>query len=99
MSEVRQIISQIVEDSQHRSRSGHKMDPNSIQLLLCGDLNSLPDSGNFTFASVMRLYSLIRFEVCFIQVSTFFVLCDTFFVLCDFFHFFFYDNILFFRRS
>lgn len=49
MSEIRQIITQIVEDSQHRSRSGHKMDPNSIQLLLCGDLNSLPDSGVVEF--------------------------------------------------
>ncbi|XP_047486442.1 uncharacterized protein LOC125037380 isoform X1 [Penaeus chinensis] len=49
MSEIRQIITQIVEDSQHRSRSGHKMDPHSIQLLLCGDLNSLPDSGVVEF--------------------------------------------------
>ncbi|KAK8732692.1 hypothetical protein OTU49_006881 [Cherax quadricarinatus] len=49
MSEIRQVIGQIVEDSQHRSRLGRKMEPNSIQLLLCGDLNSLPDSGVVEF--------------------------------------------------
>lgn len=49
MSEIRQIVSQIVEESQHRSRPGRKIDPNSIQLLLCGDLNSLPDSGVVEF--------------------------------------------------
>ncbi|XP_063876648.1 CCR4-NOT transcription complex subunit 6-like isoform X2 [Scylla paramamosain] len=49
MSEIRQIVSEIVEESQHRSRPGRKIDPNSIQLLLCGDLNSLPDSGVVEF--------------------------------------------------
>ncbi|XP_071515621.1 uncharacterized protein [Panulirus ornatus] len=49
MSEIRQIVNQIVEESQHRSRMGKKMDPGSIQLLLCGDLNSLPDSGVVEF--------------------------------------------------
>nr|XP_045614554.1 uncharacterized protein LOC123768191 isoform X1 [Procambarus clarkii] len=49
MSEIRQIIGQIVDESQHRSRLGRKIDPGSIQLLLCGDLNSLPDSGVVEF--------------------------------------------------
>ncbi|XP_066943074.1 uncharacterized protein [Macrobrachium rosenbergii] len=49
MSEIRQIITQIVEEFQHRTRSGRKLDPNAIQLLLCGDLNSLPESGVVEF--------------------------------------------------
>ncbi|KAK3876545.1 hypothetical protein Pcinc_018673 [Petrolisthes cinctipes] len=49
MSEIRQIISQIVDEAQHRSRSARKIDPSGIQLLLCGDLNSLPDSGVVEF--------------------------------------------------
>ena len=42
MSEIKNII----EDTQRRLRPGiTNPDPNSIPLLLCGDLNSLPDSG------------------------------------------------------
>lgn len=49
MSEIRQIITQIVDETQHRPRSARKIDPNGMQLLLCGDLNSLPDSGVVEF--------------------------------------------------
>jgi CCR4-NOT transcription complex subunit 6 len=35
----------ILDDACSTFRPGHKPDPNSIQLLLCGDFNSLPDSG------------------------------------------------------
>jgi hypothetical protein len=35
----------ILEEASHSFRPGHKPDTNNIQLLLCGDFNSLPDSG------------------------------------------------------
>ena len=35
----------ILEEASHNFRPGHKADTNNIQLLLCGDFNSLPDSG------------------------------------------------------
>ncbi|MCL4134301.1 UNVERIFIED_CONTAM: hypothetical protein GTU68_019154 [Idotea baltica] len=47
MSEVRSIVNQIIEES--RSRGGPKFDLHDIHLLLCGDLNSLPDSGVVEF--------------------------------------------------
>ena len=38
-------LKRIIQDSALSLRPGHKLDPSSIQLLLCGDLNSLPESG------------------------------------------------------
>lgn len=43
MSEIRGIVNQIIEE--RRSTGGPKLDIHDIHLLLCGDLNSLPDSG------------------------------------------------------
>lgn len=45
----------ILEDASLNFRQGHKIDPNSIQLLLCGDFNSLPDSGVIEFLSTGRV--------------------------------------------
>ena len=38
-------LRKIIQDSSLSFRPGHKFDPSSVQLLLCGDLNSLPESG------------------------------------------------------
>jgi len=46
----------IVEDSAHSFRPGaQKADANSVPLILCGDLNSLPDSGVVDFLSSGRI--------------------------------------------
>ncbi|CAH0392847.1 unnamed protein product [Bemisia tabaci] len=37
------------------NKSGHKPDSNAVQLLLCGDFNSLPDSGVIEFLSTGRV--------------------------------------------
>ncbi|CAG2114250.1 unnamed protein product, partial [Medioppia subpectinata] len=48
----------IVEDSAHSFRPGaQKADANSVPLILCGDLNSLPDSGVVDFLSSGRISS------------------------------------------
>lgn len=44
----------ILDDLNHSLRS-HKYDPSSIQLLLCGDFNSLPESGVIEFLSSGRV--------------------------------------------
>jgi len=52
MSEVRTIL----EESATSFRPGAtKTDPNSVPLILCGDLNSLPDSGVIEFLSSGRI--------------------------------------------
>lgn len=56
MSEVRAIVNQIVEDSRSR---GNKLDFHDIHLMLCGDLNSLPDSGECAFHFVGRFVVLV----------------------------------------
>ena len=38
-------LKSILDQAAMSFRPGHKPDPSSIQLLLCGDFNSLPDSG------------------------------------------------------
>lgn len=45
----------ILEEASHSFRPGHKPDTNSVQLLLCGDFNSLPDSGVIEFLSSGRV--------------------------------------------
>ena len=56
MSEIRGIVNQIVEES--RTRPGGKYHFHNIHLLLCGDLNSLPESGEFLFIflSLQRIW-------------------------------------------
>ncbi|PSN31480.1 CCR4-NOT transcription complex subunit 6-like-B [Blattella germanica] len=45
----------ILEEASHNFRPGHKPDTNNIQLLLCGDFNSLPDSGVIEFLTSGRV--------------------------------------------
>lgn len=45
----------ILDESSHGLRPTHKYDPNNVQLLLCGDFNSLPDSGVIEFLSSGRV--------------------------------------------
>ena len=47
-------LKRIVQDSSMTFRPGHKFDPSSIQLLLCGDLNSLPESGFSIFHPLFK---------------------------------------------
>nr|CAG4644806.1 EOG090X06K5 [Leptodora kindtii] len=48
-------LKQITQDAGHSFRPGHKADPSHIQLLLCGDFNSLPDSGVVELLSQSRI--------------------------------------------
>lgn len=48
-------LKSIMDEAGHSFRPGHKFDPNSVQLLLCGDFNSLPDSGVIEFLSAGRV--------------------------------------------
>ncbi|XP_030376482.1 CCR4-NOT transcription complex subunit 6-like isoform X1 [Scaptodrosophila lebanonensis] len=45
----------IIDEASHSFRPGHKNDSNSVQLLLCGDFNSLPDSGVVEFLGKGRV--------------------------------------------
>ncbi|XP_063227198.1 CCR4-NOT transcription complex subunit 6-like isoform X2 [Bacillus rossius redtenbacheri] len=45
----------ILEDASQSFRPGHKPDTSAIQLLLCGDFNSLPDSGVIEFLTSGRV--------------------------------------------
>lgn len=45
----------IMDEASHSFRPGHKYDSNSVQLLLCGDFNSLPDSGVIEFLGKGRV--------------------------------------------
>lgn len=45
----------ILEDASHSFRPGHKPENNAVQLLLCGDFNSLPNSGVIEFLSSGRV--------------------------------------------
>nr|CAG4643970.1 EOG090X06K5 [Lepidurus arcticus] len=48
-------IKQFVQDRSHSFRPGHKTDTSQMQVILCGDLNSLPDSGVVEFLSQGRI--------------------------------------------
>uniref|UniRef100_A0A1A9WEG3 poly(A)-specific ribonuclease n=1 Tax=Glossina brevipalpis TaxID=37001 RepID=A0A1A9WEG3_9MUSC len=48
-------LKSIIDEASHSFRPGHKSDTNSVQLLLCGDFNSLPDSGVIEFLSKGRV--------------------------------------------
>lgn len=45
----------ILDDANHSLRPNHKYDSSNVQLLLCGDFNSLPDSGVVEFLSSGRV--------------------------------------------
>ncbi|KAI8046343.1 hypothetical protein M5D96_002545 [Drosophila gunungcola] len=45
----------IIDEASHSFRPGHKNDSNAVQLLLCGDFNSLPDSGVVEFLGKGRV--------------------------------------------
>lgn len=40
----------ILEEASQNFRPGHKPDISTVQLLLCGDFNSLPESGKYNEA-------------------------------------------------
>lgn len=49
-------LKQLTQDAAgHSFRPGHKADPSHTQLLLCGDFNSLLDSGVFEFLNTSRI--------------------------------------------
>lgn len=48
-------LKSILDEAGHSFRPGHKYDSNNVQLLLCGDFNSLPDSGVIEFLSSGRV--------------------------------------------
>ena len=48
-------LKQILDETNQSLRPNHKYDPNNVQLLLCGDFNSLPDSGVIEFLSSGRV--------------------------------------------
>lgn len=48
-------LKSILDDTTHSLRPQHKYDVNNVQLLLCGDFNSLPDSGVIEFLSAGRV--------------------------------------------
>lgn len=48
-------LKSILDEAGHSFRPGHKFDANNVQLLLCGDFNSLPDSGVIEFLSSGRV--------------------------------------------
>lgn len=45
----------ILDETNNSLRGHQKYDPNNVQLLLCGDFNSLPDSGVIEFLSAGRV--------------------------------------------
>ncbi|XP_049835574.1 CCR4-NOT transcription complex subunit 6-like isoform X1 [Schistocerca gregaria] len=65
----------ILEDASHSFRPGHKPDPSSIQLLLCGDFNSLPDSGVIEFLTSGRVpadhkdFKSLAYKACLQKIS------------------------------
>ncbi|XP_053671969.1 CCR4-NOT transcription complex subunit 6-like [Anopheles nili] len=60
-------------------RPGHKFDVNNVQLVLCGDFNSLPDSGVIEFLSAGRVsmdhqdFKELGYKSCLQRISN----CDT----------------------
>lgn len=48
-------LKSILDETTHSLRPQHKYDASNVQLLLCGDFNSLPDSGVIEFLSAGRV--------------------------------------------
>ena len=70
-------LKSIVEDSAHSFRPGApKSDANSVPLILCGDLNSLPNSGVVEFLSSGRIsadhqdFKELRYKDCLKKISS-----------------------------
>lgn len=69
----------ILDEACHSFRPGHKYDTNNVQLLLCGDFNSLPDSGVIEFLSSGRVstdhsdFKALGYKSCLQRISN----CDT----------------------
>lgn len=72
-------LKSILDEACHSFRPGHKYDPNNVQLLLCGDFNSLPDSGVIEFLSSGRVsmdhpdFKELGYKTCLQRLSN----CDT----------------------
>jgi CCR4-NOT transcription complex subunit 6 len=66
----------ILDEASQNFRPGHKPDPNSIQLLLCGDFNSLPDSGVIEYLTAGRVpsdhpdFKDFKYKSCLQRLST-----------------------------
>lgn len=69
----------ILDEATSSFRPGHKYDSNNVQLLLCGDFNSLPDSGVIEFLSHGRVsmdhpdFKELGYKSCLQKISN----CDT----------------------
>lgn len=69
----------ILDEACHSFRPGHKYDTNNVQLLLCGDFNSLPDSGVIEFLNSGRVsmdhadFKELGYKACLQRISN----CDT----------------------
>lgn len=69
----------ILDEVGHSFRPGHKFDVNNVQLVLCGDFNSLPDSGVIEFLSAGRVsmdhqdFKELGYKSCLQRISN----CDT----------------------
>lgn len=69
----------ILDEASHSMRNGQKLDINNVQLLLCGDFNSLPDSGVIEFLSTGRVsmdhpdFKELGYKSCLQKISN----CDT----------------------
>lgn len=72
-------IKTILDEASHSFRPGHKYDTNNVQLVLCGDFNSLPDSGVIEFLSAGRVsmdhqdFKELGYKSCLQRISN----CDT----------------------
>ena len=72
-------LKSILDEACHSFRPGHKYDSNNVQLLLCGDFNSLPDSGVIEFLSNGRVptdhpdFKEMGYKSCLQRISN----CDT----------------------
>ncbi|CAB3362119.1 Hypothetical predicted protein [Cloeon dipterum] len=66
----------ILDTACNNFRPGHKPDPNSIQLILCGDFNSLPDSGVVEYLTTGRVpndhpdFKDLKYKSCLQRISS-----------------------------
>lgn len=69
----------MLDEAGHSFRPGYKFDVNNVQLVLCGDFNSLPDSGVIEFLSAGRVsmdhqdFKELGYKSCLQRISN----CDT----------------------
>ncbi|XP_058837265.1 CCR4-NOT transcription complex subunit 6-like [Topomyia yanbarensis] len=73
----------ILDEASHSFRPGHKFDVNNVQLVLCGDFNSLPDSGVIEFLSAGRVsvdhqdFKELGYKSCLQRISNFGSTCES----------------------